>query len=81
MVILSLFELFLLVFAIYTLLNCEGGMKTLVLVLCLVAVCLFERLRERMKEDNKAKKRLLKYGLGDSRKGTMKRNYRGGILN
>ena len=42
----SLFELFLTVFALYAILNFEGGMKISVSLLCLVIVFLFERLQK-----------------------------------
>ena len=64
----SLFELFLVLFTFYAILEYEGGMRILVPILCLVAVFLFERLQGRLKDDEEAKKRLLKYKLEDYRK-------------
>ena len=43
----SLFELFLLLFAYYPILNFEGSMGILLSLLCLVTVFLFERLQRR----------------------------------
>lgn len=45
MKVFSLFELFLAVFTFYSLLKFEGGMRTLVPILCLVLIFLFETLR------------------------------------
>jgi len=59
--IFSLFELFLVIFTFYAVFKYEGGMKFLIPILCLVAVFLFERLRGRLKEDEEARKRLLRY--------------------
>jgi len=64
----TLFELFLVIFSLYAILKYEGGMRILVPVMCLVAVFLFERLQARLKEDEEARKRLLKYKLEDYRK-------------
>jgi hypothetical protein len=61
----SLFELFLVVFTLYAILKYEGGMRILVPIICLVAVFLFERLQARLKENEEARKRLLKYKLED----------------
>jgi hypothetical protein len=61
----SLFELFLVVFTLYAILKYEGGMRILVPIMCLVAVFLFERLQARLKENEEARKRLLKYKLED----------------
>jgi len=66
--IFSLFELFLVVFTFYAIIKYDGVMRVLVPIMCLVAVFLFERLQGRMKEDEEAKKRLLKYKLDDHRK-------------
>lgn len=57
----SLFELFLVLFTFYAILKYEGGMRILIPLFCLVAVYLFERLRRRPKEVEKAEKRLLKH--------------------
>lgn len=64
----SLFELFLVVFSLYAILKYEGGMRIIVPILCLIVVFLFERLQTRLKEDEEARKRLLKYKLEDYRK-------------
>lgn len=54
--ILSLFELFLAVVTLYAIY--EGGMKVLIPILCLGAVFLFERLKRKLKEDEKFRKRV-----------------------
>ncbi len=69
--IFSLFELLLVAFTFYAIINYEGGMRILVPLLCLAAVFLFERLQGRLKEDEEAKKRLLMYKLEDHRKETI----------
>ena len=66
--IFSLFELFLVLFTFYAIVKYDGLVRVLVPIMCLVAVFLFERLQGRMKEDEEAKKRLLKYKLDDHRK-------------
>jgi len=66
--IFSLFELFLVLFTFYAIIKFDGIVRILVPIMCLVAVFLFERLQGRMKEDEEAKKRLLKYKLDDHRK-------------
>ena len=76
----SLFELFLVLFTFYAILKYEGGMRILVPILCLVAVFLFERLQGRLKEDEEAKKRLLKYKLEDYGKGVVKTESRGDVV-
>jgi len=73
MVIFSLFELFLVLFTFYAILRYEGGMRILVPILCLIAVFLFERLHGRLKEDEEARKRLLRYKLEDYRKEGVKK--------
>jgi hypothetical protein len=72
----SLFELFLVVFTIYAILNYEGGTRILIPILCLVAVYLFEKIKGRLEEEEQAKKRLLKYSLEDHRKKTMLNRYK-----
>jgi len=67
----SLFELFLVIFTLYAILKYEGGMRILVPIICLVAVFLFERLQARLKENEEARKRLLKYKLEDYTKKTV----------
>ena len=57
----SLFELFLVLFTTYSIFKYEGEMRILVPILCLVAVFLFEKLQGRLKEDEEARKRLLRY--------------------
>jgi hypothetical protein len=57
----SLFELVLALFAFYTLVTYDVGIGILVPILCLFTIFLFERLRQRIKEDEAAKMRLLKY--------------------
>jgi hypothetical protein len=64
----SLFELFLVLFTFYAITKYEGTMRVIVPILCLFAVFLFERLQVRIKEDEEAKKRLLKYKLEDLKK-------------
>ncbi|MBW2653345.1 MAG: hypothetical protein JRC57_09780 [Deltaproteobacteria bacterium] len=66
--IFSLFELFLVLFTFYAIIKFDGVVRILVPIMCLVVVFLFERLQGRMKEDEEAKKRLLKYKLDDHRK-------------
>jgi len=78
--IFSLFELFLVVFAFYAIMKFEGGARIVVPILCLVVVFLFERLQGRLQEDEKARKRLLRYKLEDHRKETMKKNAGGGAF-
>jgi len=68
----SLFELFLVIFTFYAILKFDGGMRALVPILCLVAVFLFERVQGRLREDEEARKRLLRYELEDYRKDDMK---------
>ncbi len=78
--IFSLFELFLVIFAFYAIIKFEGGSRIVVPSLCLVVVFLFERLQGRLKEDEEARKRLLRYKLEDHNKKAMKENAGGGIL-
>jgi len=73
----SLFELFLVVFTLYAILKYEGGMRILVPIMCLVAVFLFERLQARLKENEEARKRLLKYKLEDYGKKSVQTKSRG----
>jgi hypothetical protein len=58
-------------------LNMKGGMRILVPILCLVGAFLFESLQGRLKEDEEAKKRLLKYELEDYKKENMEGKTRG----
>ena len=78
--IFSLFELFLVIFAFYAVIKLEGGGRIVVPTLCLAVVFLFERLQGRLKEDEEARKRLLRYKLEDHKKKDMKENAGGGIL-
>lgn len=64
----TLFELFLVLFTFYAIFKLEGGLRVLVPILCLVAVFLFERLQGSIREDEEAKKRLLKYEQEDDKK-------------
>ena len=64
----SLFELLLTLFAFYTLFNYDVGIGILVPILCLFTIFLFERLRQRIKEDEEAKMRALKYKKEDAKK-------------
>jgi len=50
MKVLTLFELFLVLFTFYAIFEFEGGMRTLVPVICLFTVFLFELLREGIKQ-------------------------------
>lgn len=72
----TLFELFLVLFTTYAIFKYEGGMRILVPILCLVIVFIFERLQERLKEEEEAKKRLLKYKLENHRKDATRRKYK-----
>jgi hypothetical protein len=54
----SLFELFLTVFAFYTILELEGDMRIVVSFLCLLTSFLFERLRIGLKEKGDRERRL-----------------------
>jgi hypothetical protein len=64
----SIFELLLALFAFYTLFKYEVGIGILVPILCLFTIFLFERLRQRIKEDQEAKMRLLQYEKEDAKK-------------
>jgi predicted RNase H-like nuclease len=74
---LSLIELFLLLVTFLVILKYEGGMIHLAPLLCLVAVFFLERLQKRMKEEEAAKKRLLKSKLEDYKKEDLKGKSRG----
>ena len=80
MAVFSLFELFLVIVTFYEILKFEGGTRIIVPVLCLTVVFLFERLQGRMKEDEEARKRLLRYKLEDHRKESLKENAAGDML-
>jgi hypothetical protein len=64
----SLFELLLALFAFYTLFKYDVGIGILVPMLCLFTIFLFERLRQRIKEDEAAKMKLLQYEKEAARK-------------
>ena len=64
----TLFELFLALFALYTLFTFKTGTDVIIPVLCLFTIFLFEKLRQRIKEDADAKERLLKYQIEDAKK-------------
>ena len=78
--IFSLFDLFLVIFTFYAIIKYEGGMRILVPFLCLAAVFLFERLQGRLKEDEEARKRLLRYRLEDSLKESIKTESSGDVV-
>lgn len=64
----TLFELFLAIFALYTICTYRTGTAVLIPVLCLFTIFLFEKLRQRIIEDEEAKKRLLRYQMEDAKK-------------
>jgi hypothetical protein len=64
----TLFELFLSLFALYTLFTFKTGTDVIIPLLCLFTIFLFEKLRQRIKEDADAKERLLKYQIEDAKK-------------
>ena len=64
----TFFELFLALFALYTLFNYKTGTDVIIAALCLFTIFLFEKLRQRIKEDADAKERLLKYQIEDAKK-------------
>ncbi len=66
--IITFFELFLAVFAFYTLCSYEVGRGMIIPILCLSTIFLFERLRQRIKEDEEAKKKLLQYEMEEAKK-------------
>ena len=66
----SLFELLLTVFAFYASIEFKGGVKILVVLLCLGAVFLIERLEKRKEEDEEVRARLLRYAEADRKKKT-----------
>jgi hypothetical protein len=68
MKIISLFELLLALFAFYTLFKYDVGIGILVPILCLFTIFLFERLRQRIKEDEEARMRLLEYEKEEAKK-------------
>lgn len=64
----TLFELFLALFALYAIATYKTGTDIIISVMCLFTIFLFEKLRQRIKEDADAKERLLKYQIEDSKK-------------
>ena len=64
----TLFELFLALFVLYALFTYKTGADVIIPLLCLFTIFLFEKLRQRIKEDEDAKKRLLRYQTEDSKK-------------
>ena len=48
-----LFELFLVLFTFYAILQFEGGMRILVPILCLITVLLFEKMREKVTQKSR----------------------------
>ena len=64
----TLFEIFLAIFALYTICNYKTGTDILITCLCLLTIFLFEKLRQRIKEDEDARKRLLRYQIENSKK-------------
>lgn len=64
----TLFELFLALFALYALFTYKTGTDVIIPLLCLFTIFLFEKLRQRIKEDADAKERLLKYQIEDAKK-------------
>jgi hypothetical protein len=68
MKIITLFELFLALFALYRLYTSSTGTDVLLPVLCLVTIFLFEKLRQRIQEDADAQRRLLQYQIEESKK-------------
>ena len=59
--IFALFELLLVVFAFYWIIEYEGALRALIPILCLVTVFLFERLQGKVDENKEAKSRLRRY--------------------
>lgn len=68
MKIFTFFQLFLALFALYALFTHKTGADLIIPVLCLFTIFLFEKLRQRIKEDTDAKERLLKYQIEDAKK-------------
>jgi len=61
----TVFELFLVVLTFYAIVRFEGGTRILVPILCLVVIFLLERLQGRLREEEEAKRRLLRYARED----------------
>jgi len=68
MYIIALFELLLVIFAFYAAVEFEGTMRVVVVLMCLLAVFLVERLDKRIQEDNEVRERLLRYKIGGRKK-------------
>ena len=66
--IISLFELLLVVFAFYAAVEFEGTMMLAVVLLCLLAVFLVERLDKRIQDDKEVRERLLRYKIEGRKK-------------
>ncbi len=60
---LTLFELFLLTVAFYSIYKFPGASQYMVPLTCLFCIFWIEKLEKKMKEDEKAKKELLQYKL------------------
>lgn len=68
MKIFTFFQIFLALFALYAFFTYKTGTDVIIPVLCLFTIFLFEKLRQRIKEDTDAKERLLKYQIEDAKK-------------
>jgi positive regulator of sigma E activity len=66
--IISLFELLLVAFGFYAAVEFEGTMRVVVVLLCLLAVFLVERLDKRIQEDEEVRERLLRYKIEGRKK-------------
>jgi len=66
--IISLFELLLVVFAFYAAVEFEGTMRLAVVLLCLLAVFLVERLDKKIQDDEEVRERLLRYKIEGRKK-------------
>jgi hypothetical protein len=66
--IISLFELLLVIFAFYAGVEFEGTMRLAVVLLCLIAVFLFERLDKKIQEDEEVRERLKRYKIEGRKK-------------
>ena len=68
MYIIALFELLLVIFAFYAAVEFEGTMRVVVVLMCLLAVFLVERLDKRIQEDKEVRERLLQYKIEGRKK-------------
>ena len=68
MYIIALFELLLVIFAFYAAVAFEGTMRVVVVLLCLLAVFLVERLDKRIEEDAEVRERMLRYKIEGRKK-------------